>query len=370
MSRKDGRGTGLLYVVLAFLLLAPGLQAETLVGTVKNGTTGKPAAGSDVVLLSLTQGMTETARTKADGGGRFSFNVPNDGMPHLVRVNHQEANYFKMAPPGTTSVEVEIYDSAKKLEGISTTVDVMRFQTEGSTLQVTELYSVSNSSKPPRTLVGDRTFEFALPEQAQIDNSSALGPNSQPVNAAPVPVDGRKGRYYFVFPIRPGETRFQIAYHLPYSGEVAIQPTILQPVEHLVAMMPLSMKFTDASGRFQRLEEEKNANVEVSSAVKPGDQVSFRISGTGTLAAEQDDQAGGSTTGGQAEESASNRPGGGLGAPIEAPDPLSQYKWYILAGLATACWCRLHCQETDQLSSSASNRIGNSISIDWFIRKP
>ena len=29
-----------------------------------------------------------------------------------------------------------------------------------------------------------------------------------------------------------------------------------------------------------------------------------------------------------------NRPGGGLGAPIDAPDPLHEHRWMILAGLA------------------------------------
>jgi hypothetical protein len=29
-----------------------------------------------------------------------------------------------------------------------------------------------------------------------------------------------------------------------------------------------------------------------------------------------------------------NQPGGGIGAPINTPDPLSKYKWWILGGLA------------------------------------
>ncbi len=29
-----------------------------------------------------------------------------------------------------------------------------------------------------------------------------------------------------------------------------------------------------------------------------------------------------------------SRPGGGIGAPITTPDPLTKYKWWILAGLA------------------------------------
>ena len=38
---------------------------------------------------------------------------------------------------------------------------------------------------------------------------------------------------------------------------------------------------------------------------------------------------------GEAGDKAS-RPGGGLGPPIDAPDPLQKYRWYILGGIAAA----------------------------------
>jgi hypothetical protein len=61
------------FVALAFLLLTTGASAQTLTGTVKNATTGKPAAGDEVVLLNLGQGMEEAGRSKADSKGNFSF---------------------------------------------------------------------------------------------------------------------------------------------------------------------------------------------------------------------------------------------------------------------------------------------------------
>ena len=41
----------------AALLLTVYASAQTLTGTVKNSTTGKPAAGDEVVLITLGQGM-------------------------------------------------------------------------------------------------------------------------------------------------------------------------------------------------------------------------------------------------------------------------------------------------------------------------
>ena len=101
------------FAALFVLILASLASAQTLTGTVKNATTGKPGAGDEVVLLSLGQGMEEAGRTKADAKGNFSLKLDAEG-PHLVRVIHQEVTYHRMAPPGTTSVEIEVYDAEQK----------------------------------------------------------------------------------------------------------------------------------------------------------------------------------------------------------------------------------------------------------------
>ena len=104
-------------------------SAETLTGTVTNATTGKPSAGDDVVLLSLSQGMNEVGRAKTDAQGKFKLDLDNPGTPHLVRVNHQGVNYFPEGGPirpGTTTADIKVYDAAKKLDGVAASVQVMR----------------------------------------------------------------------------------------------------------------------------------------------------------------------------------------------------------------------------------------------------
>src|SRR6202044_3772865 len=98
-------------------------SAESLTGVVTNKTTNKPAAGDDVVLIRLQQGMQEASRTKTDAKGRFTLDVPDNGL-HLVRVTHDKATYFRPAPPGTQSVEVEVYNAAAKVKGVSSEADV------------------------------------------------------------------------------------------------------------------------------------------------------------------------------------------------------------------------------------------------------
>ncbi len=326
--------------VLAALLALSALSAATnLKGTVQNGTTGKPAAGDDVVLLDLSQGMTEAARTKTDAQGRFSFKYDETGAPHMVRVLHQGVNYFPqggMVPPGTSTAEVTVYDATAKVEGIGLTVDMMRAQTEGNNLQVTELWVVKNTSSPPRTQMSDNAFEMVLPADAKVDSSMASGPGGQPVNSAPVP-QSQKNKYAFVFPLRPGETRFQVSYHLPYSGKIKIDPKPLYPTDHVVVMLPKSMQFAGAAAYQTMTGGDPNANIQVITNVNPGQDLSFNLSGMGTIQEEQQTataSGGGGQGGGMAQRRGG--PGGGLGVPEETPDPLHRYRGFILGGLAVA----------------------------------
>jgi hypothetical protein len=165
-----------------------------------------------------------------------------------------------------------------------------------------------------------------------VDGGSAQSPGGQPINSAPVPLKDNK--YAFSFPLKPGETRFQIEYHLPYSGEFSWSPKPSVPVEHFVVVLPKSMSFTAKNaGQFSPMPDETGTNVQVSSAIKPGQDASFRIAGTGQIEEEQQaDASQGGATGTQGEQR--RGPGGGLGAPIEAPDPLTKYRWVILGVFA------------------------------------
>ncbi|HUO27434.1 MAG TPA: hypothetical protein VMU61_17335 [Candidatus Aquilonibacter sp.] len=318
------------------LLLLPCFGfAQTLTGTVKNGTTNKPAAGDEVVLLKLGEGMEEAGRTKTDARGNFSFKLDDSQSPHLIRVIHQEVTYHQMAPPGTTSAEVEVYDVAKKLDqGVSVVADIMRMQVEQGQLEVVRMFAVDNTSKPPRTQMNEHNLEFYVPDGAKILGGQAVTQGGNPINSAPVP-EAEKNKYSFIFPLRPGTTQFQAAYQLPYTGSANIDPKSPYPMQHFVAILPKQMEFTPAvsNAAFQAMKDpnQPDANVQVASNTKVGQNLAFKISGEGTLAEQQE---GNGEQGESASADNNNRPGGGLGPPIDAPDPLQKYRWYILGGFA------------------------------------
>src|SRR5581483_2345047 len=103
------------------------------------------------------------------------------------------------------------------------------------------------------TQMNDQNFEFYLPEGAQVDQAMAKTAGGQPVNSSAVP-QKEKNRYAFIFPLRPGETQFQISYHLPYNGQATLDPKSLYPLDHFVVMLLKSMQFSGPAS-FQSMQD-------------------------------------------------------------------------------------------------------------------
>ncbi len=199
-----------------------------------------------------------------------------------------------------------------------------------------------NASSPPTTQWSNRSFEVILPDDAVVGDASAQRPGtgSLPTSVKLDP-DGPKGHYSFDFPIQPDEggkgTLFQIQYDLPYSsGKYSFHSLVTLPAATVWVVLPKSMTFSGGSGSgFESSPQDPSVQTFLARDVAPGQTVEFSVSGTGSFAREdQNGQGGQPGDNGQEAGAPGNRPGGGIGVPINTPDPLSKYKWWILGGLA------------------------------------
>lgn len=344
-KRNAGKTRASLHVVLIILLLSGFTAAQTLTGLVKNSTTGTPSVGDEVIVFSLGQGMGESGRTKTDAMGRFSFKIDDVQTPHLIRAIHEGVTYHRIVPPGTTSVVVEVYDVAKRVGGIVVVADIMRIQAAKDEITVTRDFGVRNASRPPRAQMNERNLEFYVPDGARvIENSgTAITETNIPLKSPPVP-EPEKNRYSFGFPLRPGLTRFEVTYRLPYAGNANLDPKSIYPLENFIVMLPKSMQFKAAASstgfKLIHFPNVPDATVQVASNTTERQNLAFTISGAGTL--EVGGQSGTQDSVPRERSSArgataapfNNRPGGGLGPPIDAPDPLQKYRWWILGSFA------------------------------------
>ncbi len=258
--------------------------ATPITGVVTNKTTGKPSAGDTVTLIRLAQGMQEATHTTTDAHGHYALEVPDDGL-HLVRVTHDLANYFRPAPAGTTTVDLDVYNAAAKVKGVTSEAQVMRIESDasGSALRVVQNFFLKNDSNPPMTQFSKQPFDFWLPDGAVVEGAAAESPDGMPVRQAPVPL-AEKNHYTFLFPIRPGETRFQITYRLPYTGKLAIAPKLTMPTDTVAIMIPKAMTFAPVAGApYSPVDDEVNAHTLVARNVAPNQPLGFTLTGTGQL---------------------------------------------------------------------------------------
>jgi hypothetical protein len=267
------------------LLVSVGAFAAQITGTVTNATTNKPSSGDEVTMLSLANGMEEKGTTKTDSQGHYTLNVPDDGGQHLIRVLRNSVHYFKAAPPGTTTVDITIYDAATQVEGLVTDARVFHLQASGGSMDVQELYILNNRSQPPRTKIGNQTFAVTLPDGAEMGEASLTGPSGMPLTVAAVP-SGAKNRYAYDFPVKPGQTRFEVTYKVPYSGshEFSLKPE--SPLSELGVLLPKSMKFNGVSGGFTQDVDEAGLAVFFAKNVPANQEVKFSVSGEGLIPTE------------------------------------------------------------------------------------
>lgn len=315
-------------------LLAGALAgAATIQGTVTDKTTNTPAAGDKVELVDVQAGMSVAANATTDSKGHYKLNAPGNG-PYLVRVTHQGGQYFIAAPEGTAPGDIPVFDVAAHVDGITIEADVMEMETVNGALNVNERYFVHNTATPQRTQYNPaKGFEVVLPEGAVVDGSSAKRPTGLPTSLSLKPGSG-KNHFQFDFPIQPDEgqndTIFQLTYHLPYNGKAIFHPQVTLPADNVAVLLPMSIKF-EGSG-FNPIKQDPGIQTFLAKNVTPGGGLEFAINGEGSMPREQQGGAGGQ--GAQmAAQPSGGQPGGGIGEPINTPDPLTKYKWWILGAV-------------------------------------
>lgn len=310
------------FLLLVLALLPLGAAAGTLSGVVRNGTTGQPAAGVDVVLISLQSGMDAVANTQTDAQGRYRFEQPEIGTaPMLVRVIYQKTNYHQNVPPGRTTADIEIFEATATQKDLQVASRLLIVQPNGPILLVGEEYTVHNHSNPPATFA--KEFEFRIPEGAELSQVAAWGPAGMPV----VQGTTTKGKNHFgvPFPLRPGENGIRISYQLPYaSNQATVGAPALYPVDALMVIAPPTMQV--AGAELRPAGNQEGYNVFTRSAVAAN--AALQVAVSGTAPPPQERAPAGSAMG----ESAGT---GGTGQRLQTmPARIHDMQWILLAGFA------------------------------------
>jgi hypothetical protein len=204
-------------ILLTFIFSAAALQAA-IDGTVVNRTTGKPQSGVDITLVKPgQQGMQTIGTTVSDATGHFLFqNDQPGGGPQLLQASYQGVNYNKLMTPNipTSNVELEIFESTKSPAIARIAQRMMLIEPTSSSIAISENVILQNDSTTTYSNSQLGGIRFFLPPAANGQVQVRVqGPQGMPLPRAAERTD-TEGIFKVDYPIKPGETQFEVDYVL------------------------------------------------------------------------------------------------------------------------------------------------------------
>jgi len=331
MKSRDNKASNIrrrLFGVASLLLIvAAAAQAGTVTGIVHNGTnSNKAAAGVDVLLIQLQGGMQVVANTKTDSDGRYHFDYPGIGQgPMLIRAVYRGVFFHQPLVPGTSTVDVTVYEPTTNPAAIQVPLRLLVFQPNGEKLMVGEEYSVQNNSNPPAAYFKQEgNFEFTIPQGAELDQVSTFGPSGMPVRQGTI--DKGKGRYAISYAFQPGQNGVRISYILPYTGNQAqLRESSTYDAQRVLLVIPPTMQV--ASAGFSAAGTEQGYNVFSKESMKAGNGFDVTVSGTAPPPAD-------ASASSSSPDQVNGRDSGPETTIETAPARLDDEKWILLGGLA------------------------------------
>lgn len=226
--------------------LAEGLSAQTipLSGTVENGTTGRMQPGAQVRLLLPSANMQSIARTRSGAGGKFQLALPENQGTLVLEAGFQGVDYFQTLPPAASQTQIQVFNATASSRRLRIHEMATVLQPENGDLAVVNEFVIRNRLSPPVTWYQPKgIFRFVAPRGIIPDGAQVIGPNGMPIRKNPH-LARQAGIFRIAYPLRPGETRIQISYRIPYAQKQAQVPlTALFPVDGMQVYVPPPMRF-------------------------------------------------------------------------------------------------------------------------------
>lgn len=282
-----------LWTLLALLPLLA-LPLHAIDGTVINRSTGQPVAETGIVLLRLDQGgMMPAGTTRSEANGKFKFDTPVDGML-MLQAAYKGVTYNKVIRQGDkgTNVELEVYEVSPKATDTTIAQHMMLFEPNEGKLAINESIIYRNAGKTSFSDPSNGTFRFYLPPEAEGKvQVRVAGPGNMPISKDAEKTN-QEGIYKVDFPLKPGESRFDLLYTVPFTSPGKLKGRILHPISEANgqtrAVTPSGVKLTGPG--IEDLGAEPQTQAQVYSITKASYEI--EVTGTGSLRALEADESG------------------------------------------------------------------------------
>jgi len=215
----------------AFLICAAISLQASIDGTVVNRSTNKPQPGVTVTLVKPgQQGMQTIGTTVSDAAGKFVFEKDQPGGgPQLLQATYNGVNYNKLMTPNiaTSNVELDIFDATKSPDVARVAQHMLLVEPSTSSIGVSENFVIQNDSTSTYSNPAVGSVRFYLPPEANGQvKVQVQGPQGMPLPRAAERTQ-IEGVYKVDYPIKPGETQFEVDYALPVGPPFTLRGQVV-----------------------------------------------------------------------------------------------------------------------------------------------
>lgn len=272
------------------LMLITATLSAAVDGRVVNRTHEKPQAGAVVTLYRLGgSGMQPVQTVKTDAEGAFRIEAQLEG-PHLLQTIYGGVIYNRMIQPGssTSGLTLEVFDSSRQPGAARVTQHMVLLEPLGGVLHVNESIVFDNPGKLTYNDPNGGTLRVFLPESLRgAPRVMITAGQGMPVERNAVPTD-KPNVYKIDFPVKPGETRFDLTYVLPMPESGTFSGRILHGGGPVRLVAPRGV--TLSGDGIQMIGQEPTTQASVYQVA--GKEYAVRIEGTGQLSASESGEGG------------------------------------------------------------------------------
>jgi hypothetical protein len=257
-------------------------------GTVINGTTGKPQPGVNITLVKPgQQGMQTIGTTVSDASGHFFFEKDQPGGgPQLLQALYSGVNYNKLMTPNipTSNVELNVFEATKLPAVARVTQQMMLIEPSTGSIAVSENVIIQNDSATTYSNPATGSLRFFLPPPANGQvRVQVQGPQGMPLPRAAERTE-TAGIYKVDYPIKPGETQFEVDYALPVGSPFTFRGEVVNikgmPAGPMHLIVPAGVTLTGKD--LQNVGTEPKTQANIYTVIAPS-AFSADISGVGSL---------------------------------------------------------------------------------------
>jgi hypothetical protein len=188
------------------------------------------------VLVQLMQpgstGMQTLGTAKTDADGRFKIEKDIPPGPAIVQAIYEGATYNLVITPGSprTGTSIVVNDTTTDPASAKTTQHMILLEPTADKLNVNETFLLNNDTIKTFNDPKKGSERFYLPREANANAEVIVNaPGGMPIRR-PAEQTDQPGVFKINYPVKPGETRFEVRYSVPktdtFSSKIISAPDV------------------------------------------------------------------------------------------------------------------------------------------------